>query len=144
MTSSRYATIPFEPYHATMLGAATAHFAHLGPLTQGHEAVTLWHQDEERPLACGGLLTIWPGLGYAWHIIGADAHEHPQAIGRYALRWLRPRMQTFLRVEALVREDDSVVRHFAAWLGFAEVLVKPGYGQQGETYIELAWVREEA
>ena len=134
--------IPFEPIHAAMLGADASHFAHLQPLTQGQEALTLWHQQAERPLACAGIITLWPGLGYAWVFVAPDAPFYPQTIARFALRQFRPRLAAFRRVETLIPAGDAVARRFAAWLGFQEVLVKPGYGKQGETYIELAWVRE--
>lgn len=107
------------------------------------DAVTLYDTHKGMPVACGGLVAAWPGMGYAWFLTCADPLAHKTAIARFALAQLRPRLQRFRRVEALVQEDAVVVRRFAEWLGFTVVARKPQFGAHGETFLELAWVREE-
>lgn len=139
---ARYHLEEFCWQDALAYGVGEYHAAQMARISH-QEAWTLLDDAKRQPIASAGLATLWPGLGFAWFLTCADPHAHKTAIARFALHELRPRLLAFRRVEALVRADQPVVRRFAQWLGFKEVLYKPQYGEHGEDYIELALIVEE-
>jgi len=88
------------------------------------------------PLACGGAVRFWDGVGELWCWTGADA---PRWSGAYA-RLAKARVaalfaQGFHRLQAHVREDDPQARRFVRFLGLALEGRCPGYGPDRSTHL---------
>lgn len=69
-----------------------------------------------RPVACAGLITIWPGRAYAWAVLSAQAGRWMYAITRA----IRERLQSdpHERIEMAVDADFAAGQRWAMMLGF--------------------------
>lgn len=68
------------------------------------------------PVACGGLIDIWPGRAYAWALIGRDAGPWFVSIHRAVLDALR--RSNCKRIEMAVDADFEEGKRWARLLGF--------------------------
>lgn len=136
---------PFRAAHALALrpsapGAeALSLLGDLEARARAYEAAgpawTLWA--DGRPLACGGAVRFWPGVGELWCWAGDEASARPVAFARQARRCvaLLRGGHGFARVQAHVREDDARARRFALFLGLLPEGRCPGYGPNHETHL---------
>ena len=93
-------------------------------------------------VACGGLVSIWPGLAEAWIAVTPYAYRHSTFILRTARLYLDDRIVRFRlrRIEARVRADFFLARRFSKWLGFRFDASLHKYGPEGETFALLSRV----
>lgn len=90
----------------------------------------------ERPVACGGAVRFWAGVGECWLWLGGPALENPVALARHARRaMLRLREDHgFVRLQVHVREDSPVAARFAKFLGLEFEGKCPGFGPDQATH----------
>lgn len=136
--SAHLLALAFHPAHAADLrlrpGAALA-LAGLPPLAQlaraYHAAGPAWTVlDGDTPVACGGAVRFWPGVGECWCWAGAGVDRVGLAFARLAGRAVQRlfREHGFHRLQAHVREDDPGAQRFIRHLGFALEGRCPGFG----------------
>ncbi len=128
----------FQPAHAADLclrpGAALA-LAGLPPLAElakaYHASGPAWTVlAGSTPIACGGVVRFWPGVGECWCWAGLGVDVQPVAFARLAGLLLDGlvREQRFHRLQAHVRADDERANRFARHLGFTLEGSCPGFG----------------
>ena len=123
----RISLVPFQPAHAKALRLrprASAALRGLPPLPELAAAYAaagpVWSLlGGETPLACGGAVRFWPGVGELWCWAGQEADADPVALARCARRLVDAlaREHGFHRLQAHVREADTRAQAFAAFLG---------------------------
>lgn len=130
----RTCLVPFAPEHAQALrlrprAELAAAYAAAGP------AWTLL--DGGAPLACGGAVRFWPGVGELWCWAAEGADEHPVAFARCARKLVDAlaRKQGFHRLQAHVREADMQAQGFARFLGLSCEGRCEGYGADQSTHL---------
>jgi hypothetical protein len=136
--------VPFEARHAAALclrPEAQALLARLGPMPElartyaaAGPAWTLLAQGW--PLACGGAVRFWPGVGELWCWAGVEAASFGVPFARLAREQVRELFcaHGFHRTQAHVREDDDRAQRFARFLGLELEGRCPGYGPDKATY----------
>jgi len=136
---------PFHPAHAAALclrpGAAQA-LDGLPPLPElaraYHAAGPAWTvlDNAGAPLACGGVVRFWPGVGECWCWAGAGVDLAAVAFARLARRIVESlaREHGFHRLQAHVRADDERANRFARHLGFTLEGSCPGFGPDQSTH----------
>lgn len=72
------------------------------------------------PIACGGLMLPWDGVGMAWMILSEEAAWHWIWLSKTTKRTLRllVRLHGLHRVEAMALEESPGNQRWLAWLGF--------------------------
>ena len=73
-----------------------------------------------RPVACGGVIELWPGRGYAWALLADDSGPHMHRITRTVRQFLD--RAPWRRVEMTVEAGFESGLRWARLLGFG----KPG------------------
>lgn len=93
-------------------------------------------------VACGGLVSIWPGLAEAWIAVTPLAQHYPTFILRTSKLYLEDRIkrQGLRRIEARVREGFITAERFTYWSGFQFNTYLPKYGPNGETFMLMSRV----
>ena len=95
---------------------------------------------EGRPVACGGVVLLWRGVGEAWSLSAAG-------LGPFALRLHRTVAARLAeaeaghglhRIQASVRSDNNEGRRWLARLNFREEGVMRGYGPMGHDFVRVA------
>jgi len=136
--------IPFEVRHADALclrPGARQILSRLGPVSQlartyaaAGPAWTLMAGDW--PLACGGIVRFWPGVGELWCWAGFEADQRAMAFARLAKGSVDGLFvgHGFHRVQAHVREDDDRAQRFARFLGLSLEGRCQGYGPDQATH----------
>jgi len=142
------AAVRFDPAHLAAFAPA-APFRHDG-LDAGEMAAraaasaaagpawSLLH--EGRPVGCGGVAVLWPGVGEAWSLSAPDLGALALALTRLSAALLdaaaaRHRLH---RIQAAVHIDNGSGRRWLARLGFEEEGLMRGYGPQGDDFIRMA------
>lgn len=76
---------------------------------------------DDRPMACGGLVIPWDGVGMAWMILSDEAAWHWIWLSKTTKRTLRTlvRVHGLHRVEAMALEEAPVNQRWLEWMGFA-------------------------
>lgn len=119
-------TVPYQPWHAFELRKLYPRALDMGRapdeyakgLHHPHLAWTMVRGDQ--PLAIGGVLPLWEGVGEAWAIVTLGAQRHPMAFHRAAKRRLYE-MQAhgkFHRIQCVVEWNHTVGHRWAESLGF--------------------------
>lgn len=96
---------------------------------------------EGRPIGCGGIVRLWPGLGQAWVIRQADLHECRVSFHK-AVREELVKIAYVLelrRVEAMVNAMWPEAIKWIEHLSFHRENTKALWGPGGETYHEYVW-----
>jgi hypothetical protein len=72
------------------------------------------------PIACGGIMMPWEGVGMAWMILSEDAAWHWLWLSKTTKRTLRVLIQLHRlhRVEAVALEEAPVNQRWLEWMGF--------------------------
>jgi len=88
------------------------------------------------PLACGGVVRFWPGVGELWCWTGFEVDRHSVAFARLAKTRVVELFasQGFHRLQAHVREDDDRAQRFARFLGLTLEGRCRGYGPDQATH----------
>jgi len=147
--SAHLLAIPLHPAHAASLslrpGAVQA-LAGMAPLPQlaraYHAAGPAWTVlDGDTPIACGGVVRFWPGVGECWCWVGTGVDAVPVAFARLARRIVGAlvREHRFHRLQLHARLDDVRANRFATHLGFTLEGRCPGFGstQSGQATYNL-------
>lgn len=111
--------------------------------SRGVALTLLW---DDRPIACGGVILLWPGLGEGWMYLGSDIREHAFAFHRGTVRMIR-RLSEELHLRRLQVTAPLWHTETHGWLerlGFREESRMPHYGPEGETYIRFVLFPEES
>lgn len=100
----------------------------------------------DQPVACGGAVRFWPGVGELWCWTGENARLWAVPFARHArseVETLFNKAGGFHRLQAHVREDDPRAAAFARFLGLSLEGRCPGYGPDQSTHLlygrYLAW-----
>lgn len=136
--------VPFETRHVDSLilrPQAEAMLSRLGPLPQlarsyatAGPAWTLMASG--LPVACGGAVRFWPGMGELWCWADVESGVVGVAFARQAQAVVSDLLEcgVFHRLQAHVREDDERARRFVQFLGLRFEGRCPGYGPDKATY----------
>jgi len=75
---------------------------------------------DERPIACGGLMIPWPGVGMAWMVLSDECAWHWIWLSKTTKRTLQLliRVHDIHRVEAMALEEAPVNHRWLEWMGF--------------------------
>lgn len=95
-----------------------------------------------RPLACGGIATLWRGRGQAWCVIGADIPKTAW-IGIHRGAMARLRIQHaggMRRIEAEGHAAYAPALRWLGMLGFQPEGLAKSYGPNGEDFWRFARV----
>lgn len=102
-----------------------------------HSLFTFDYND--RPVACAGLVQLWPGVAEAWTVLGGWAKGHPI--------WLVKRLRAELRVQIgamhlwrvqMHIEDTPELQRWAQVLGFHHEGTLVKYTKEGKTLHVMA------
>lgn len=136
--------VPFETRHVDSLilrPEAAALLSGLGPLPQLARSYAAagpaWTLTASGlPVACGGAVRFWPGVGELWCWAGVESGLLGVAFARQTLAALGGLLAQggFHRLQAHVREDDERARRFVRFLGLRFEGRCPGYGPDKATY----------
>lgn len=93
-----------------------------------------------RPIACGGVVLLWRGVGEAWSLSAAGLGPFALRLHRIvAARLAEAEAQYGLhRIQASVRTDNGEGRRWLARLHFWEEGEMKGYGPMGHDFMRLA------
>jgi hypothetical protein len=94
---------------------------------------------EGHPVACAGIVTLWPGVGEAWTVISEWARRHPIWLVSVLRHGLRDQIaeRSFHRVQMHV-EDDPKLLKWGRVLGFHQESTMKKYTSEGQTLHLLA------
>jgi hypothetical protein len=142
---SRINSIPFSAVHALdlclpePLRQSLAELGGVERLAGAYEAAgPAWTlMADGWPLASGGVVRFWPGVGELWCWTGAEAGHWGVGFARHARACVEGLFtrHDFHRVQAHVREDDDTARRFAHFLGLSLEGRSPGYGPDQATHL---------
>lgn len=74
----------------------------------------------DKIVGCGGVRTIWDGVGEAWVLASSEIYKHPKSTFKNVRNYLNKiiKEQGFWRVQAHVRTDNPRGIKFVQMLGF--------------------------
>lgn len=90
------------------------------------------------PIACGGVIPLWPGVASAWALAG----DLDFALARLILRQVRraiAEIDGLRRVEATARADWPQAQNLLRHLGFRPELRLDAYDVEGGDHILFVW-----
>jgi hypothetical protein len=117
--------IPFESWHIQQIIPQDAQ-----RVPSEHEAALLessyglaWTGFSDRPIACAGVVELWPGRAYAWALLDKSAGKHFIAITRA----IRDKLNAlpYRRIEMAVDEHFEQGHRWAKMLGFNRETTTP-------------------
>ncbi len=111
-----------------------------GIIEQKGVALTLFV--DERPVACGGVAPLWPGVGEVWVFLTKGATKMPLRMCRYFMRGLlaAQHIEHFHRIQCVVAASDARALKFAKHFGFMEEGFMRNYTQDKVSCVRLARV----
>lgn len=135
----RLVVVPFEPAH--YITAMNAQHA-MGDVRQ---AATLYYERGpaytaligDEIAACGGVVTLWPGMGEAWAVVTARGRAQYRPLHR-AVRQIFSSITrdcSYRRVQADVVAAFAAGRRWAEHLGFELESTMTEYGPHGEDFV---------
>ena len=139
--------VPFEPWHVRLLEGRKAERESTYDIGwQAHQVgnypgLTLVVAD--KPIACAGLVTMWPGVAEAWAYLSPAVEHRAVALHRQVKRALLmgERHLNLHRIQAAVRCDFVVGYRWLERLGFEPEGLMHKYGPRKESYMRFARVR---
>lgn len=93
-----------------------------------------------RPVACMGLLILWPGVAEGWAFVANDIRRYSMSFLKTAF-WIieQARARNNLhRIQAVVHEDFKTGQKFMKHLGFYPEAKLVAYGPDGANYMLYA------
>ena len=133
-----YAMVPFRRWHLDWLGDTMAdgntYRLDLETARMLEKMGTCWTGVVDGdPIACGGIIPVWPGRSQAWILLNEKTGPH--------MFWITKRVAEALertkgRIELTVRADFELGHRWARMLGFSvETPRMEAYGPQGEAHV---------
>lgn len=110
--------------------------------TRGVGKTLLLH---EKPIACGGIMHAWPGLGFAWAVLSPLARRRPHvkithdAVFASLTEYIKS--QNLRRLEANIDSQLYVGQRWVERLGFVKESEMPCFGPQGQDFFKYVIVR---
>jgi hypothetical protein len=106
--------IPFVPEHLRQLDVQPAQLDWYEAAVPGMEHA--WTAVTDRPIACGGVIELWPQRGYLWALLDRNVGPHMLALTRV----IRSRLDGlgYRRLEMTVDASFSAAVRWARMLGF--------------------------
>jgi len=102
-------------------------------------AITLLN-DENRIIACGGIINIWNGVGEAWSVSSTIAVRYPKFILSTARQFIAGCTE-YHRIQAIVIAGFIRAAKFLAHLGFQHEGDLRKYSETGQDYKLFSIVR---
>jgi hypothetical protein len=95
------------------------------------------------PIACGGVLPLWKGVGEGWVVSSPLVEKHSFLFARTAWRKIMELVETMdlVRLQTLVDAEYRVSRRWVERMGFVNEGVMRKY-LGGRDYIRYALIRE--
>ena len=93
--------------------------------------------------ACAGVMIPWAGMGEAWAILTPLGRQHPMAVHRAIIRFLRSIIEheSLTRVQADAVAEFHVARRWLLRLGFRKESFMRRYGPDGRDFVRYVWLR---
>jgi len=93
-----------------------------------------------RPVACGGIVLLWRGVGEAWSLSASGLGGRALAVHRLVAERLAAaeREHGLHRIQASVHIDNRRGRRWVAALGFEEEGIMKAYGPAGDDFVRVA------
>jgi hypothetical protein len=90
--------------------------------------------------ACGGIVTVAPGVGECWLVCAEGSEIFNKSICRNLINMIKAGGQIYHRLQTIVKVTDTRSLRFDKWLGFTEEGVMRKYDSLGNDYVRLAKV----
>lgn len=96
------------------------------------------------PIAVGGLLQARPNVITLWMLATDDFPRIGLGLTRFLVKRMIPPLVDagVHRIECASIEGYATAHTWIRALGLRQEAVMPGYGQNGETFIQFAWVKD--
>lgn len=111
--------VDFDRAHLSAMAVQSAQLAGVGQFKDcSQEAFGLAYtaMDNGKPVACAGIVEVWPGRGYAWALLSEQAGRWMVQISRAVRRAIA--LSGLRRIEMAVDADFVAGRRWAVMLGF--------------------------
>lgn len=89
--------------------------------------------DQDAPAACGGVMSLWPGVAVLWGVAGELKPLSARLVRRQVAIALQ-QIGGVRRLEATARVGFSRACALLDWLGFERQALLDGYGADGADY----------
>ena len=108
-----------------------------------HQDAYAFRADDGAPVAVAGLIQHRPNVITLLFLATERFPEISAALTRFVVQRLFPKYKErgVHRIECASIEGYVETHRWLGVLGLEEEAVMPGYGRDGETYIQFAWVR---
>lgn len=146
--SDKVKLIPFDVEHFKALDLADSpgqgvfvnmpnHLSLLS-IAAKHPSCTLMEGD--RPVACVGIVILWPGVAEGWAFVSQTVTRHRIAFLRHLILGLRKAelSHKLHRVQAVVNKDYAEGKRLVHYLGFFAEGTLYGYGADDSDYVMYA------
>ncbi|WP_439813978.1 hypothetical protein [Zavarzinia sp. CC-PAN008] len=94
-----------------------------------------------RPIACGGLVEMWPGRAIAWGLVATDAGPVMVALSRLVRAQIGANLKAWRRIEATACAEFKPARRWLSLLGFRLEARMDGYAPDGAAHWLFSRVR---
>lgn len=97
-----------------------------------------------KPVVCFGIRTIFPGVGEAWLLPGADIDRHAISVCRGSRRIYQHFINegVFRRIHVVVDPANDTAFRFAKWNGFDVEGIMRKFGADGSDHLLMARISE--
>lgn len=151
-TTSGQSIVRFQPQHLNRLDLKEPELSELrlDPSTldrvaQAAEPDASWTgMFHGKPVVCFGIRTIFPGVGEAWLLPGADIDRHAISVCRGSRRIYQHFIDegVFRRIHVVVDPANDTAFRFAKWNGFDVEGVMRKFGVDGSDHLLMARISE--
>lgn len=87
------------------------------------------------PVAMGGIVRMWRGVGTAWMVATPAIARHGVAVSRHCYRQMMIDSEGLHRVHAFSAAFHTISHQWLEMLGFTRGATLRGWGKQGEDFI---------
>ena len=137
-----------RPFHATdaemILNRDGSQSSTWNIIRQSERGPSFTAMVDEVPIACGGLMMPWDGVGIAWMVLSEEAAWHWIWLSKTTKRMLRTliRVHRLHRVEAMALLESPVNQRWLEWMGFGREQngVARQYVKDRRSMIRYEWV----
>ena len=140
---------PFKPEHAMILSVRDTEkdmkqnkdFAKWAEVNATGTSYSAFHGDTL--IGCGGIRTLWDGVGEGWVLFSTEVVNHKVSIRRYVNKYFKKIIEenNLHRVQAHVNCEWGLALRFADSLGFEVEGRMVKFNPDGTDSYLFAWVR---